>query len=81
VQANAQNALNRMKILNNFTDPDEVQSYLEEMKALKPLILTLHQELIELNEQQRVRKTIFKIIEINHFFVGCQSSFTLSTRN
>lgn len=54
LEASAQNALNRMKILNNFTNPDEVESYLAEMRMLKPLILTLHQELLELNEQEKV---------------------------
>jgi hypothetical protein len=43
-----------MKILNNFTNPEEVDNYLNEMKVLKPLILTLHQELLELNEQEKV---------------------------
>jgi hypothetical protein len=55
LEASAQNALNRMKVLNNFTNPDEVESYLTEMRMLKPLILTLHQELLELNEQERVK--------------------------
>ncbi|KAI6241729.1 Dynein heavy chain, cytoplasmic [Aphelenchoides fujianensis] len=54
IEANAQQALNRLKILNNFTNPDEVEDYLAEMRVLKPLILTIHQELIELNEQEKV---------------------------
>ncbi|KAI6176566.1 Dynein heavy chain, cytoplasmic [Aphelenchoides bicaudatus] len=54
LEVSAQNALNQMKVLNNFTNPDEVENYLAEMRVLKPLILTLHQELVELNEQEKV---------------------------
>ncbi|KAI6214684.1 Dynein heavy chain, cytoplasmic [Aphelenchoides besseyi] len=54
IEANAQNALNRLKILNSFTNPDDVEDYLVEMRVLKPLILTIHQELIELNEQEKI---------------------------
>ncbi|KAI6187726.1 Dynein heavy chain, cytoplasmic [Aphelenchoides besseyi] len=54
IESNAQNALNRLKILNSFTNPDDVEDYLVEMRVLKPLILTIHQELIELNEQEKI---------------------------
>ena len=71
----------RLKILSTFNNPDDVESYLAEMRVLKPLIVSINDELLELAEQEkascdeaaivsRQRFANFKVVELPRLVLG-----------
>lgn len=54
IQAKAQAHSEKLKIINTFTNPSEVDEYLQDMITLKPLILSLLEEIQHLNKYEKV---------------------------
>uniref|UniRef100_A0AC34FBX4 Dynein heavy chain n=1 Tax=Panagrolaimus sp. ES5 TaxID=591445 RepID=A0AC34FBX4_9BILA len=69
VQEHILKSTDKLRMINTFTNPAEVDFYLTEMTTLKPLICTLMEELRELNQFEQVvnfpitRITLIEILE------------------
>ncbi|KAI1717124.1 microtubule-binding stalk of dynein motor domain-containing protein [Ditylenchus destructor] len=65
IRSAADEAINRLKIINTFTNPMDTEEYLREMIVLKPLALSLLENVTILNEQeQAVRFSLTKLPQI-----------------
>ncbi|CAD5214708.1 unnamed protein product [Bursaphelenchus okinawaensis] len=49
-----ESAMAQLKVIHGFIDPQDVDQYLVQMKALKPMVMDLLVELKELNAQEKV---------------------------
>uniref|UniRef100_A0A7E4UZB5 DHC_N2 domain-containing protein n=1 Tax=Panagrellus redivivus TaxID=6233 RepID=A0A7E4UZB5_PANRE len=56
VQKRVQNSTEKLRYINTFSNPGEVEDYLREMETMKPLLFSLVQDLRELNCFERVVK-------------------------
>uniref|UniRef100_A0A915EFY9 Uncharacterized protein n=1 Tax=Ditylenchus dipsaci TaxID=166011 RepID=A0A915EFY9_9BILA len=64
IRASSSEATERMKVINTFTNPAETEEYLREMIVLKPLALSLLENVKKLNEQERaVRFPLTKLLK------------------